>query len=476
MESDSLDIAPAVKIQTERHLQDEDRNEESRFRDPYAAARASLVLYDLIDAENIRARAIAQAVDAQNIPDAIEAARTEAPITVINELLRQSNIPITISVRANDTVIAQKNGGPEYSVAELSDGERNALLIAGSILTAPEGTLLIIDEPERHLHRSIIFPLLSQLFSRRPDCGFVISTHDCDLALGNPQARVLLLRSCQFNGRVTQHWEADELAADLPLDDVLKRDLLGARRKILFVEGTEQSLDKSLYSLVFPMVSVIPKGNCRGVEQSVIGLRAGEGCHWLRALGIVDGDGFSAEQVAEKLKRGVYPLPYYSVESIYFHPRMIEMIAARQANVLGEEAERLTKNAIAAGVAAVRGETDRLSGKGAKKTARQAIMEQIPNDDDLLTGMEIGIVNKSRDIHAQLKIRLDRAVESEDWHAIVTACPVRETRALGDIATALRFQRLEDYKKAVRQLIANDPGALDFVRGLFDDVGVHILD
>ena len=169
MESDSLNITPAGKVQTERNVQNEDRNEESRFRDAHAAARASLVIYDLIDAENVRARAIAQAVDAQRIPDAIEAAKAEAPITAINGLLRQSNIPITISIRANQTVMAQNNGGPEYSAAELSDGERNALLIAGSVLTAPKGTLLVIDEPERHLHRSIISPLLSQLFSRRPD-------------------------------------------------------------------------------------------------------------------------------------------------------------------------------------------------------------------------------------------------------------------------------------------------------------------
>ena len=43
-----------------------------------------------------------------------------------------------------------------YGAAELSDGERNALLISAEILTAKDGTLLIIDEPERHLHRSII--------------------------------------------------------------------------------------------------------------------------------------------------------------------------------------------------------------------------------------------------------------------------------------------------------------------------------
>lgn len=263
--------------------------------------------------------------------------------------------------------MVSKDGGPEYSAAELSDGERNALLIAGNVLTAPPGTLIIIDEPERHLHRSIVSPLLSQLFERRPDCGFVISTHDHDLSLGNPGARTLLLRSCNFEGPNVQSWEADELAVDAPIDDILKRDLLGARRKILFVEGIESSLDKPLYSLIFPMVSVIPKGNCREVEQTVVGARAGERFHWLQAFGIADGDGLDADQIEKKCALGIYALHYYSVEAIYFHPQLLEMIAIRQTTVLGGDAGQLVREAIAAGIASVKDHTDRLSRKVAKK-------------------------------------------------------------------------------------------------------------
>ena len=66
-----------------------------------------------------------------------------------------------------------KNGSPPYSIAELSDGERNSLLIAASILTMKSESLVLIDEPERHLHRSIISPLLQHLFSSRSDCAFI---------------------------------------------------------------------------------------------------------------------------------------------------------------------------------------------------------------------------------------------------------------------------------------------------------------
>jgi hypothetical protein len=366
--------------------------------------------------------------------------------------------------------MASKDGGPEYSAAELSDGERNALLIAGNVLTAPEGSLLIIDEPERHLHRSIIAPLLSQLFERRADCGFVVSTHDHDLPLEVTDARTLLLRACNFDGRNVQSWEADELPATTAIDDVLKRDLLGARRKILFVEGTESSLDKPLYSLIFPMVSIIPKGSCRDVEQAVVGSRAGEGFHWLRAFGIADGDGYSADQIEMKRRIGVYALPFYSVEAIYFHPRIVEKIAIRQADLTGDDATVLFRAALDAGVAAIAKDTDRLSCKVAKKAVRKLILDQIPNDEILMNGQDVLLRNNAQAIHAERKAELDTAVQAKDWETILTNCSIRESTARGDIASKLGFRKVEDYEKAVRRLLSRDDDVLGFVRNLFGDL------
>ena len=470
MNTDALDMTPATKLQTEKNIKTTDRQHKSRYRDDYAAQRASMTIYELIDAENVRARGITALVDAGNMEAAAEAAIKEAPITIINELLRQSNIPIKISIRENERVMASKDGGPDYSAAELSDGERNALLIAGTVLTAPSGTLLVIDEPERHLHRSIISPLLSQLFARRSDCGFVVSTHDYGLPLEVPSARILLLRSCNFDGQTVLSWEADELPADSPIDDLLKRDLLGARRRILFVEGTESSLDKPLYNLIFPMVSVIPKGSCRDVERAVVGVRAGEGFHWLRAFGIADGDGYETDRIQGKRDNGVYLIPFYSVEAIYFHPQIIKRIAAQMADVKGDDASTLTKKALSAGIAAITNHTERLSRKVAKKSVRKLITEQIPNDDDLLGGHLVTLQNDANVILATRQKELDAAVASGDWETILTKCPVRDSSALADISTALGFPIKRDYEKSVRHRLAKDDEVLAFVRGLFDNL------
>ena len=64
MNTDALDMTPAAKIQTEQSIKTDDRRPYSRFRDQLAAQRASITIFELIDAENVRARAIARAFDA----------------------------------------------------------------------------------------------------------------------------------------------------------------------------------------------------------------------------------------------------------------------------------------------------------------------------------------------------------------------------------------------------------------------------
>ncbi|MCY4239749.1 MAG: AAA family ATPase [Rhodospirillaceae bacterium] len=474
MQSDALDLTPSDKLQTEQNIRNQDQNDQSRYRDPYAAQRASIAVFELVDAENRRARAMASAYDDGRMDDLATEAEADSPITVINELLRESHIPIKISIRDNEQVTASKNGGPEYGAAQLSDGERNVLLISANVLTAPPGSLLLIDEPERHLHRSIIAPLLGALFEQRNDCGFVISTHDVELALESRESRVLLLRSCAFDGPVPRTWEADELAAGAPPDDGLKRDILGSRRRILFVEGTDWSIDKPLYSLIFPMVSVVPKGSRAEVEQAVAGSRAAETLHWLRAYGIVDGDGMDADQITAWRERGVYTLPYYSAEAVYFHPTVIARVASRQSSVLGTDEGILVSAATEAGVAAVRDHTERLSEKAAKKAVRRAVLERIPNDDELLAGNDLRIDNHAGTIRAAMKRELDAAVDRNDWEAILRMCPVRESAALDRVSTALKFARRANYLAAVRHLLGEDANALSDIRALFGDLSSEI--
>lgn len=240
--------------------------------------------------------------------------------------MRASNIPIEINIGEHQKVFATKNNGAPYNVAELSDGERNAFLIAADVLTAKPGTLIIIDEPDRHLHRSIVSPLLTLLFQRRRDCAFVISTHELMMPVDNPTAATLLIRSCEYAGSVAKSWVADLLPADSPFDETMKVDILGGRQKMIFIEGKAQSLDAPLYSLLFPQTSIMPKSSCRDVGYAVRGLRDAETNHWLKAWGIVDNDRRGEEKIKKLREFGIFALPHFSVEALYYHPEIIRRV------------------------------------------------------------------------------------------------------------------------------------------------------
>ena len=225
-----------------------------------------------------------------------------------------------------------------------------------------------------------------------------------------------------------------------------------------------------MYSLIFPMVSVIPKGSCHDVERAVSGLRAGEGFHWLRAFGIADGDGYEPEQIQAKKNKGVYVLPFYSVEAIYFHPEIIQRVAKQMANIRGDDLVDLTKRALAAGVAAIENHTERLSQNVTKKSIRKLMIEQLPNDDILLDGKDVTLQNNASSILEKRKQELDVAVANGDWETILTKYPVRESSALVKISEVLGFNNRSLYEKAVRQLLAKDADALRFVRELFDNL------
>ena len=237
LSSSTAELTARQKQQQESQVREGERRPESRWQGNYDAQRPGMAIFNLIDAENSMARRIAAAVRSGHDEQAHELAKNRPPLDQINDLLQFANLPVTISLESGDAIRAERADRPPYSMAEMSDGERNAVLVAADVLTAKPRSLFLIDEPERHLHRSIIVPLLGSLFSSRADCAFVVSTHELDLPLDFPESRVLLLRECHFGGGQAAAWDADILGPSDSIDETLKRDILGARRAILFAEG-----------------------------------------------------------------------------------------------------------------------------------------------------------------------------------------------------------------------------------------------
>ena len=403
-----------------------------------------------------------------------ELAEGNSPLEQINDLLRIVNLPVTISIEAGDEIRAERADQLPYGMAEMSDGERNAVLVAADILTAKPGSLFLIDEPERHLHRSITTPLLSALFSTRGDCSFVIATHEVGLPLDFPESKVLLLRACRYEGGRAAAWDADPLEPGHPLNEELWRDILGARRGILFVEGkTGASLDQPLYNLLFPSVSIISKGGRGPVIHAVKGLRGAKGIAWVEAFGIVDRDYDNPEEVEILRQSGVFALDYYSVESIYYHPEIQLRIATRRAQLLGGDPASALDSVLKTAIARLQQSADHIVQGRVADAGRRIALESIPTDINADSKLTIAPVDIPA-LRDHERAKFEKAIEESDLATIIERYPVRETGALAAIAEGLGFRSRSEYERAVLKLLRDDEDSLEWVRTLFHSLTTEI--
>ena len=470
LESDASNLTPTNRANILSSIHNEEQHPYIRIRDSFHSQRGGIAIYRLLEAETKRSQKIVRAVESKNSLEAEKIANEAGPLGVISQIFKLSNIPITISADG-ERLLATKHELTPYGVSQLSDGEKNALLLGSEVLTAAPGTVLLIDEPERHLHKSITSPLLGELFARRPDCVFIISTHSIDLALDNRNAKVLLLQDGEFADGVVQRWTAELLNDPKDIDEDFRRDILGGRSRVLFVEGSEASLDKQIYGILFPSASITAKDNCKSVEVAVTGVQSSSRLHWVTAFGIVDGDGKTAVEKDALKTKGVYALDSYSVESIYYDVDHLNKLAEKQAAITGLDSAMLVSDAIEAALSSLSGHIERLAKRIAKATVRGSIAEQAGGLGNISLMAPLAISVDAPAIFNSELTKITGMVTSKDFSGLLARYPLRETPALDVLAKKLGFPNRDNYEMAVRKLLLEDAAFLSKCRSKFGDLG-----
>lgn len=227
---------------------------------------------------------------------------------------------------------------PLYSAAEMSDGERAVFYMIGQVLFADPDSILIFDEPELHVHRSILGRLWDELEGERPDCSFVLITHDLEFAASRP-ARTYVLES--FSPPAS--WKVQAVPEGTGFSEQLTAMILGSRRPILFVEGDGNSMDLAIYRACFPNMTVVARGSCERVIQSVKIMRANKDLTRVTCAGMVDADSRSATDVANLAGMGVYVLPVSEIENLLALPAVASVILDYDLHEDSEKQARLAK-------------------------------------------------------------------------------------------------------------------------------------
>ena len=225
-------------------------------------------------------------------------------------ILPHRNLQIT-----GDDINATADGLTFYSAAEMSDGERAVFYMLGQVLVAEPHSVLIFDEPELHVHRAILGRLWDEAEAARPDCAFLVITHDLEFAASRPGQK-FVIRRYQAPG----YWDIEEVPEDTGFSEDIATLILGSRTPILFVEGTGISLDLAIYRACYPDWTVVPRGACENVIHAVATMRSNASLTRITCSGIVDADDYSEDEKRTLADLGVAALPVSEIENLFLLP------------------------------------------------------------------------------------------------------------------------------------------------------------
>lgn len=240
-------------------------------------------------------------------------------------------------ITGDDIKVSATEGSGTYPASDMSDGERAIFYLIAQALVAADSSLLIIDEPELHVHPSIVSSLWDEIEASRKDCAFIFITHDLHFATARAAKKYVIKSYAP-----TPSWIIESVPENTGFSEEVTTLILGSRRPILFVEGAGTSLDLAIYRCCYPDWTVIPRGSCEHVVHAVVTMRANAQLTRVTCAGIVDADDYTIDEIQHLNSLGVFPLPVSEIENLILLPEVSRAIAQTEGYVGAELEQKLS--------------------------------------------------------------------------------------------------------------------------------------
>ena len=222
----------------------------------------------------------------------------------------------------NRVVEVEKNGS-RYSINGLSDGERCILFYIGNVFLAPENSYIVIDEPETFLNAAVYNELWDLLISERPDCQFIFASHNMDFVQSRSNATYVWCK--KFEAPYNLDYQLLEDSQEMPLS--LLTEVSGARKPILFCEGSKTSIDYQIYSKLFSdFCFVKPVQGHKQVIQNTKAYNNLQHLHGNTAYGIIDNDWMDRSSIQVYKEQDIFVLPFNEVEMILVDESVVKSV------------------------------------------------------------------------------------------------------------------------------------------------------
>lgn len=224
------------------------------------------------------------------------------------------------------SIVGGKDPQP-YAPTRLSDGEKTVLYLLASVLYAEQNDIIIVEDPEVFLHHSIMKSVWDTVEQLRPDCTFIYLTHDLEFAASRNDSTCVWVKSYDAE----QHlWDYEILNSPNELPEDVYLDLLGSRKPILFIEGTDnRSIDVRIYTLLYPEYTVKPLGGCSKVIETTRTFNDLKSFHHIESHGIVDRDRRTNREVETLRQRNIAVPDVAEIENLLLIEPVIRIVSRR---------------------------------------------------------------------------------------------------------------------------------------------------
>jgi ABC-type cobalamin/Fe3+-siderophores transport system ATPase subunit len=250
----------------------------------------------------------------------------DAPIDILLRLWGEIFPHRSIKLIDGAVKVSNPTNTSEYLGKEMSDGERVGLYMMGQCLCAPPGTILVIDEPEIHLHTSIMQSMWNKLEEAKKDCLFVYITHDLNFASTRVTSTSVWVK--EYDGANKWVWEIVPELDVFP--ESLMLELLGNRKEVVFVEGEKGGKDHAIYQAIYKNYNVVPRNGCELVIQSARAFRINATFHHLKAFGLIDRDYRSEAEINGLARSGTYCLSVAEIENVLLNETILRLVSTNQ--------------------------------------------------------------------------------------------------------------------------------------------------
>lgn len=381
--------------------------------------------------------------------------RTEKPLTKLDRVqkLWETVLPHRKLIKRAGVIETYPTGEEQskYNASEMSDGERVIFYLVGEVVCAQENSIIIIDEPEMHIHKSLIKTLFDLIEIERPDCSFVYLTHDIDFAFTRQNGIKIWAKSYVSDNL----WDYEILNEESPIPEQLYLEVLGSRKPVIFLEGDNSSIDYEIYEQVYTDYTLKPLGSCEKVIHSVKSFNEQNGFHHIDSFGIIDRDRRQQIEVNKLIQKNIWVLDVAEAENLLLLENIVKILATHMGknaddvfsevknNITSFFASQLEPQIILHYKEVLKREFYKLTNFNSKN-----ITDSIPEIDILYASVE------KQNIYNNIKAEFDTVIINNDYNSILRLFNLKEALIpQSKVCELTGIKNKEEYRKLVLTIL-----------------------